>query len=88
MENQNVTLRLLKLIRELTNKAAALEGIGIKLMLTDEMIEEVTTAMFEINEVNPAAAGPLHLSLVDYTSGAIEAHDFLSLLSGAAVMSG
>lgn len=80
-----VTLRLLKLIRDLTNKTVALEGIGIKLMLTDELIEEVTAAMFEINGVNPASAGPIQLSLADYTSGAIETYEFMSLLYGVAV---
>lgn len=82
-----VTLRLLELIKDLSNKATELEGVGIKLVATDEMIESVTAAMFEINGIKPTGAGPLHLSLSDYISGDIEEHDFISLLSmaGAAV---
>lgn len=81
------TLRLLRLIRDLSNKATELEGIGIRLVMTDEMIESVTAAMFEINGIKPTSAGPIHLSLSDYISGDIEEHDFMSLLSmaGAAV---
>lgn len=82
-----VTLRLLELIKDLSNKATELEGVGIKLVATDEMIEGATAAMFEINGINVTGAGPLHLSLSDYISGDIEEHDFMSLLSmaGAAV---
>lgn len=82
-----VTLRLLELIKDLSNKATELEGVGIKLVATDEMIEGVSAAMFEINGITPTSAGPIHLSLSDYISGDIEEHDFMSLLSmaGAAV---
>ncbi|MHA2852861.1 hypothetical protein ACXZ7E_02655 [Paenibacillus lautus] len=82
-----VTLRLLELIKGLSNKATELEGVGIKLVATDEMIESVTAAMFEINGIKPTSAGPIHLSLSDYISGDIEEHEFMSLLSmaGAAV---
>lgn len=75
-----VTLRLLQLIRDMTNKATELEGVGIRLVATDEMIEGVTAAMFEINGIKSAAAGSLHLSLSDYISGDIEEHDFLGHL--------
>ncbi|WP_422657371.1 hypothetical protein ACK8P5_16615 [Paenibacillus sp. EC2-1] len=85
--NRSVTLSLLQLIRDLTNKATELEGVGIKLVATDEMIEKITATMFEINGVKPMSVGPLHLSLIDYISGDIEEHDFISLLftAGAAV---
>lgn len=85
---RTVTLRLLQLIRDLTNKATELEGVGIKLVATDELIEKVAAVLFEINGVDPLATGPLYLSLSDYSAGAIEADDFMSLMSGAAVMSG
>ncbi|SDF04655.1 hypothetical protein SAMN04488542_10558 [Fontibacillus panacisegetis] len=82
---RTVTLRLLQLIRDLTNKAAEFEGVGIKLAATDELIEQVASTLFEINGIVPAAAGPLYISLSDYSSGAIEAADFMSLMHGQAV---
>lgn len=82
---RTVTLRLLHLIRDLTNKATELEGAGIKLVVADEMIEEITSAMFDINDINPGAAGTLHLFLADYLVGDIEAVDFMSLMHAQAV---
>lgn len=83
--NRQITLRLLQLIRDLRNKASELEGFGIKLVLADEMIDEITSAMFDINYIDPGAAGTLHLFLADYLAGDIEVVDFLSLMNGQAV---
>ncbi|WP_339820500.1 hypothetical protein MKZ15_05645 [Paenibacillus sp. FSL R7-0216] len=83
-----ITLRLLQLILDLTNKATELEGVGIKLVITDELIERVAAVLFEINGIDPAATGPMYLTLADYCSGSIETHDFMSLMSGVAVSSG
>lgn len=83
---RQVTLRLLQLIRDLTNKATELEGLGIKLVATDEMIEKVSAALFEINGIDPSTAGTLYFSLADYCSGFIEEHDFLGLMRGSVAM--
>lgn len=83
-----VTLHLLKLIRDLSNKATELEGVGIKLVATDEMIERIAATLFEVNGITPVTAGSLYLSLDDYCSGAIEEHDFISLMNGQAVNAG
>lgn len=86
--NRTVTLRLLQLIRDLKNKATELEGLGVRLVATDEMIERVAVTLFEINGINQASSGSLYLSLEDYCSGAIEEHDFISLMRGTVVMTG
>lgn len=85
---RTITLCLLQLIQDLTNKATELEGVGIKLVATDELIENVTAALFEINGIHPKRAGDLYLSLADYLAGDIEAVDFMSLMNGWAVNAG
>jgi hypothetical protein len=81
---RTVTLRLLQLIKDLTAKANELEGIGVKWVATDELIEEVGLTILQINGVHPESSGSLHLSLSDYCTGDIEEHDFMGLLSGVA----
>lgn len=90
---RTVTLRLLQLIRDLKNEAAKFEGLGVHLVAvrfaaTNEMIERVAATLFEINGISPVATGSLYLSLEDYCSGAIEEHDFISLMNGQAVSAG
>ncbi|MNP50585.1 hypothetical protein D3C76_1448580 [compost metagenome] len=76
---------MLQLIQDLTNKAAELEGVGIKLVATDELIEQVAATLFEINGIHPEHAGDLYLSLADCLAGDIEVADFMSLMHGQAV---
>ncbi|MNK84424.1 hypothetical protein D3C87_1042720 [compost metagenome] len=76
-----VTLKLLQLLSQMRSKTESLELIGITGVLFDELMEQISNTLFEVNGIPPAAANGLHLSLQDFLSGDIQDIDFITLIN-------